>query len=113
MTRANEALPFRGPCNVFDIRAVAVGQTKILQQVLHMAVRTFDVKTRFHILGRSSQVFQSLTRTLQHLSLFETMAHTRNYQRNARLERKGVAGRKPAMNPKDHECNGRFFREQS
>jgi hypothetical protein len=38
LTRANQTLPFIRTSNILHVRSIAVGQTKILQQVLHMAL---------------------------------------------------------------------------
>ena len=45
LARANQSLPFNGPDDILDVRPITVNQTKILHQVLHVAVGAFYVET--------------------------------------------------------------------
>jgi hypothetical protein len=43
--RTKKPLPFAGASDIFDAGSIAVDQFEILHQILHLAIRAFDVQS--------------------------------------------------------------------
>jgi hypothetical protein len=45
--RTKQSLPFRSTRHILDVRSIAIGQAKVLHEVLHAAIWTFDIEASF------------------------------------------------------------------
>ena len=45
--RTKQSLPFRSTRHILNVRSIAIGQAKVLHEVLHVAIWTFDIEASF------------------------------------------------------------------
>jgi hypothetical protein len=62
---AQQSLPFRSPCNILDISAVAIGKWSLFQYVLQAAAWAFDKEACSRHEGSASSITVSWTTTVQ------------------------------------------------